>query len=404
MIIIDNIVIALEQLWAHKSRSLLTMIGMVIAVSSTITVVSVVRGFSMMVGDYLQGMGTNAMWVWPERPSGDLGKTLSRVEMDVHDVEDVGNRCTAVQMVSPVVRQPAVVVRLGREEVTTALEGVSAEYHTIRKFYVEIGRPFALVDSERAHHVCVIGRELLRKLNGDDDLIDQSILIDGYRFRVIGIMAEKGGLIGSSQDDIVLVPHSVALKMYPSFRRKVAFAAMAAGEAAVPEARSQITNLLRRRHALSAYQPNDFSIRTQDEVLETFNNLSLVAAIMLAGIVGISLVVSGIGIMNMMLVSVSERTREIGLRKAVGARRRDILVQFLAEAVTLCLTGGGIGVILGFLLCGLSSVHPQTVSIVVPWWAVVLGFGISAGTGIVFGLLPAIKASLLNPIDALRSE
>jgi putative ABC transport system permease protein len=404
MVLLDNIAIALEQLWAHKSRSLLTMVGMVIAVSSTITVVSVVRGFSVMVGGYLQRMGTNAMWVWPERPPGDLGKTLGRIEMDINDVEDVASRCTALHSVSPVIRQPAVAVRWGREEVTTALEAVSVEYHTIRKFFVELGRPFSVVDIERSHQVCVVGRELLHRLNADDDLLDQSILIDGRRFRVIGIMYEKGGLLGSSQDDIVLVPHTIGLKMYPIFRRKVAFAAMAASEHAVPEARSQIVNLLRRRHGLSAYQPNDFSIRSQDEVLETFNNLSLAAGIMLAGIVGISLLVSGIGIMNMMLVSVTERTREIGLRKAVGARRRDILVQFLAEAVTLSLVGGGMGVALGFFLCGLASLHPQMVNIVVPWWTVVLGFGISAGTGTVFGLLPAIKASLLNPIDALRSE
>lgn len=404
MVILQNVVIALEQLWAHKSRSLLTMVGMVIAVASTITVVSVVRGFSVLVGGYLQAMGTNAMWVWPERPAGDLGKTLGRVEMDIHDVEEVGSRCTALHSVSPVVRQPAVVVRSGREEVTTSLEGVSVEYHTIRKFFVEVGRPFAVVDIERAHQVCVVGREVLRKLNADEDLITQSILIDGRRFRVIGILHEKGGLLGSSQDDIVLIPHTMVLKMYPTFRRKVAFTAMATSEQAVPEARSQIANLLRRRHGLSANQPNDFSIRTQDEILETFNSLSLVAAVMLAGIVGISLLVSGIGIMNMMLVSVTERTREIGLRKAVGARRRDILVQFLAEAVTLSLTGGGIGVALGFFLCGLASLHPQMVDIVVPWWTVVLGFGISAGTGTVFGLLPALKAALLNPIDALRSE
>ena len=192
--------------------------------------------------------------------------------------------------------------------------------------------------------------------------------------------------------------------MYPSQRRKLAFVAMANSEDQVPEARAQITNLLRRRHGLEAHQPNDFSIRTQDEILEAFNAISLAATAMLAGIVGISLLVSGIGIMNMMLVSVTERTREIGLRKAVGAGRRDILAQFLAEAVTLSIIGGGIGVALGFCLCALASQHPKMVDVVVPWWAVALGFGISAGTGTVFGLLPAVKAALLNPIDALRHE
>jgi putative ABC transport system permease protein len=202
----------------------------------------------------------------------------------------------------------------------------------------------------------------------------------------------------------VLVPYTIAVTMYPQTRRKLAFTAQATSELAVPEARSQIINLLRRRHGLTAYQPNDFNVRTQDEILEAFNNMSLVATVVLSGIVGISLLVGGIGIMNVMLVSVTERTREIGLRKAVGARRRDILLQFLTEAVSLSLVGGGLGIGLGYALSALASLHPQMVDIAVPWWAVLLGFGISAGTGVAFGLLPAIKAALLNPIDALRHE
>ncbi|WZO99337.1 ABC transporter permease [Isosphaeraceae bacterium EP7] len=404
MMALVNVGCAVEQLWANKLRSMLTILGMVIAVASTITVVSVVRGFSGFVGEFLQGMGTNAMWVWPERPAGDLGSMLGQIEMDVHDIEEVESVCTALRAVSPVARQTSVLVRNGREEAKSALEGVSAEYHAIRKFFVDVGRPFALVDVEQGHQVCVLGREVLRNLNADDGLVGGTVLIDGHRFRVIGLLKEKGDVLGSSQDDLVLIPYTTALKIYPAFRRKIAFAAMAVSEEAVPEARSQIVNLLRRRHGLGASQPNDFSIRTQDEILGIFNNVSLLASAMLAGIVGISLLVSGIGIMNMMLVSVTERTREVGLRKALGARRRDILTQFLAEAVILSLAGGGLGVALGFTLCALASAHPRMVDIIVPWWAVALGFGISAGTGTVFGLLPAIKAALLNPIDALRND
>jgi putative ABC transport system permease protein len=399
-----NIRGALEQLWVHKIRSILTVLGMVIAVSSTITVVSVVHGFTAYAAQLLQGMGTNAMWVWPERPSGEAGQRLGRVEMDLDDVAEVERRCAALGGVSPVVRQLDVKVRHGRESASVALEGVSAEYHAIRKFFVRIGRPFAVIDVERAHHVCVVGSEVVRKLNADDDLVGLSILLGGQRFRVVGILEEKGSLLGKTQDDVVLVPHTIALKMFPSQRRKVAFAARAGSELQVPEARSQITNLLRRRHRLAAYQPNDFNIRTQDEVLVAFNSLSLVATAILAGIVGISLLVGGIGIMNVMLVGVTERTREIGLRKAVGARRRDILVQFLTEAVVLSLTGGMIGIAFGYALSSLASLHPQMIDVVVPGWAVGLAFSISALTGVVFGLLPAVKAALLNPIDALRSD
>ena len=404
MFILKNFPIAMEQLWASKPRSLLTMVGMIIAVASTITVVSVVLGFSRYVAEFLKGWGTNAVWVAPERPAGEAGRTLGRAELDIRDVESVKERCEALRLVSPNTRQTAVSIRYGRDEATAPLEGVSVEYHAIRKFEVETGRPFAVVDVEQSHQVCIVGRDVLRKLSVDEDLVGQSLLLDGRRFLVVGILKEKGALIGTSQDDLVLVPYTMALKMYPSQRRRLAFVAMATSEDQVPEARAQITNLLRRRHGLEAHQPNDFSIRTQDEILEAFNAISLAATAMLTGIVGISLLVSGIGIMNMMLVSVTERTREIGLRKAVGAGRRDILTQFLAEAVTLSIIGGGIGVALGFSLCALASQHPKMVDVVVPWWAVALGFGISAGTGTVFGLLPAVKAALLNPIDALRHE
>lgn len=400
----SNVQNALEQLWSHKMRSILTVLGIVIAVTSTITVVGVVQGFTAYVADFLQGLGTNAMWVWPERPGGEAGKRLGRIELDERDVEAIERGCSALERISPLVRQPAVTLHYGREELAVPLEGVSAEYHAIRNFSVESGRPFAVVDVERAHHVCVVGREVLRKLNVDEGIVGQTLILDRQRFRVVGVLEEKGSFLGDSQDNIVLIPYTIALKMYPAVRRKMAMTAQASSEKAVPEARSQIVNLLRRRHGLAAYQPNDFNVMTQDEILETFNNLSLVATAVLGGIVGISLLVGGIGIMNVMLVSVTERTREIGLRKAVGARRRDILIQFLTEAVTLSAIGGGLGIALGYALCALASGHPQMVDVVVPWWAVVLGFGISAGTGVVFGLVPAVKAALLNPIDALRHE
>ncbi len=404
MLIAANVRNALEQLWSNKLRSLLTVLGIVIAVASTITVVGVIQGFTAYVAGFLQGLGTNAMWVWPERPPGEAGKRLGRIDMDLRDLDAIDRGCPALRRISVLVRRPAATLRRGREEVSTILEGVSAEYHAIRNFSVEVGRPFAAADVERAHHVCILGRDVLAKLNADDGVVGETILVDRQRFRVIGVLREKGSLLGNSLDNIVLIPYTMALKMYPASIHKVAMTAQAASELSVPEARAQITNLLRRRHGLGASQPNDFQVRTQDEILAAFNSMSLVATVVLAGIVGISLLVGGIGIMNVMLVSVTERTREIGLRKAVGARRRDILLQFLTEAVSLSVVGGGLGIALGYGLCSLASLHPQMVDVVVPGWAVALGFGISATTGVVFGLIPAAKAALLNPIDALRHE
>ncbi len=404
MAVVANVQNALEQLWAHKLRSLLTVLGIIIAVASTITVVGVIQGFTAYVAEFLQGLGTNAMWVWPERPGGEAGKRLGRITLDELDMDAIERGCSAVRQISPLVRRPTAKVRFGRDEVAVPLEGVAASYHPIRNFPVDVGRPFAAVDVERAHHVCIVGRDVLSKLSLSTDVVGETLLIDGQRFRIIGLLQEKGSFLGNNQDNLVLIPYTMAFKMYPATRTKFAMTLQATNEIEVPEARAQITNLLRRRHGLDASQPNDFRVMTQDEILSNFNKLSLVATAVLSGIVGISLLVGGIGIMNVMLVSVTERTREIGLRKAVGARRRDILVQFLTEAVSLSVAGGGLGIGLGYAFCALASLHPQMVDVVVPWWAVALGFGISAGTGIVFGLVPAMKAALLNPIDALRHD
>jgi putative ABC transport system permease protein len=404
MLVIANIFNALEQLVTHKMRSLLTILAIVIAVTATITVVSVVQGFTRYVSNFLEGLGTNAVFIAPQRPVGEAGQSLGRVELNEEDVFAIDAKCTALRRVSPLIPRNGVLLRLGRDEITVNVEGVAPAYHTIRNFPVEIGRPFAVVDVERSAQVCVVGREILRKFAVDEGLIGENLLLDGRRFRVIGILESKGSFFGQSLDDVVLIPYTTALKMYPFFRRTMVVAAQARSAEVVPEAKAQVTNLLRRRHGLEAHHPDDFIVQTQGEILAAFNNVGLVAVSVLAGIVGISLLVGGIGIMNVMLVSVTERTREIGLRKAVGARRRDILVQFLTEAMTLSLIGGGLGIALGYGLSSLVSLHPRMVDVVVPFWAVLLGFGISAGTGVVFGIIPALKAALLNPIDALRHE
>ena len=190
MAVSRNIPVAMEQLWASKSRSLLTMVGMIIAVASTITVVSVVLGFSRYVAVFLKGWGTNAIWVAPERPAGGAGRTLGRAELDIRDMESIVERCEALTLVSPDPRQASVSVRYGRDEVTAPLEGVGVEYHAIRKFEVEVGRPFAVADVEQAHQVCLVGRDVLRKLNVDVELTGQALLLDGRRFRVIGVLKE----------------------------------------------------------------------------------------------------------------------------------------------------------------------------------------------------------------------
>lgn len=192
--------------------------------------------------------------------------------------------------------------------------------------------------------------------------------------------------------------------MYPQYRKHLAMYVEAMNERDIPEAEGQLVRILRQRHALKPGEPNDFGVFKQDQILQGFHRVRVIATSVLAGIVGISLLVGGIGIMNVMLVSVTERTREIGLRKSVGARRRDIMMQFLTEAVVLSTVGGAIGIVLGYALGHMASLHPSMVEVPVPAWAVALALGFSAGVGIIFGIIPAFKAAILHPIDALRHE
>jgi putative ABC transport system permease protein len=403
MLFFSNLGTAIEQLWANKLRSLLTVLGVIIAVTSTIIVVAMVQGFSAYITNFLQGLGTNSMWVFPERPPGYHMTTQGRAKLVKEDIEEVSRTCDAVARLSPlVIRQGQFKYR--DVEVNAELMGCSEDFQHIRNFFVDKGLCFGPVDTEQRRQVVVIGRDLLRKLEADDGIIGQYITINRQRFRVIGLLERKGSFFGDSQDDRALIPWTTAVKMFPESRNYMAFMAQAGSTELVLEAKAQIINTLRRRHNLSSNQANDFRIQTQDEILREFGKISVIGGSVLFGIVAVSLLVGGIGIMNVMLVSVTERTREIGLRKAIGARRRDILMQFLTEAVVLSVVGGLIGVGIGYAVTVLASMHPSMINVEVPLWAVAVGVGFSAVVGVVFGLLPALKAAILQPIDALRYE
>jgi putative ABC transport system permease protein len=402
MLLLQNLLTALEQVWANKLRSVLTVLGVIIAVTSTIVVVAAVQGFSGYITDFLQGIGTNAIWVVPDRPER-FDTAPVRAEMNLADIEEIDRSVPAVRKVSPLVIR-TVKVSYRDRDAKIDMNGVSEDFQDIRKFYVDKGRCFGPLETENRRQVCVLGREVLRKLHIDDGVVGDFVTIDGKRFQVVGILEKKGSFFGNSMDSLVLLPYTTAMDMFPDAQRQLAFMAQAESAPHVPEAKAQIIDTLRRRHHLGPDQPNDFLVQTQDEFLKQFNKISLVATSVLTGIVGVSLLVGGIGIMNVMLVSVTERTREIGLRKALGARRRDIMAQFLTEAVVLSTSGGLIGILLGYAITYVASLHPDMVDIAVPYWAVLLGVGFSVGVGVVFGLLPAFKAAILQPIDALRYE
>jgi putative ABC transport system permease protein len=395
---------ALVQIWANKVRSLLTVLGIIIAVTAIITVVSMVEGFGNYVTGFLRGLGTNMMVVYPEWERGRHGEYIRPAELTIEDIHAVDANATSIRRTSPLIFSAAT-VEYGRRQVTgVTLRGTNEFFQPIRNFYVDAGRFFGSVDVEAGAPVCVVGREVLRKLECDESVVGDYVHLDGQWFQVVGLLEAKGSFMGDNQDEMIVIPWTTALKMYPAHRKHLAFYVEAMNEEEIPQAESQLVRILRQRHGLKPGERNDFGLFKQDQVLSQFNRVRVIATSILAGIVSISLLVGGIGIMNVMLVSVTERTREIGLRKSVGARRRDILTQFLTEAVVLSTVGGAIGIGLGYAISTITSMHPSMVEVKVPLWSVALALGFSAGVGIFFGIMPAFKAAIIHPIDALRHE
>lgn len=400
----QNVVTALVQIWANKARAMLTTLGIIIAVTSTITVVSFVKGFGTYVTDMLRGFGTNMVFVIPDRPPGMRGRMLGRVVMDIGDVRAVGARCDKVRRITPMLFDQAT-IEFGREMAEgILLQGATEQFQTIRSCFVDEGRFFSPIDVDNGNPVCVLGRSVVDRLEADEQIVGDYVYLNQVRFLVLGLLERKGKMLDEDQDEIILIPYTTHIKMSPYMRMFMPFVLEATSEKDVDEASLQLTRVLRNRHGIGPGQPNDFRVVRQDEFLRDFARVEMIATSVLAGIVGISLIVGGIGIMNVMLVSVTERTKEIGLRKAVGGRRRDILTQFLTEAVALAVVGGAIGVLLGYSICAIASQHPMMVDISVPYWAVGLALGFSASVGVVFGIIPAFKAAILPPIDALRHE
>jgi putative ABC transport system permease protein len=284
--------------------------------------------------------------------------------------------------------------------------GVQPPFQDIRQYFVDRGRFFGAIDDRERQNVCVIGHGVLEDLKLPADPLGQSLSVAGRSFRIIGIMEKRGELFGQQFDKFVMVPFATAVGMYgDEASKQIALLVRARSPELVDRAADDIENVLRARHRLRSDQPNDFEVGTQKEFLKSFNKVANGVTYIVAGVVSIALFVGGIGIMNMMLVSVTERTREIGVRKAVGARRSHILQQFVIEAVTLALVGGIVGILMGFAVGQLAAkLIPNWPGSFVPLWAVLLAFGFSSAVGLFFGIYPAAKASRLDPIESLRYE
>lgn len=406
----QNILLALAGLATNKLRSLLTMLGIIIGVAAVVTLVSVGRGVEQFVVSEFQGLGNNLLFVFPgqfspEQPS--LRRSLTNE--DVAALADPALVPDVIAVVPEYGR--GAVVTYGRFETRTQITGTTPDYPVVRNFQVAFGDFFNEQDIASNARVAVIGQTVYEELFPNGEIpIGENIKINNINFRIIGLMQEKGGSGFNDQDDMVLIPISTAQRrLFPARRadgklRVDLIYAQIIDDSRQDSAIAQMELVLRDLHNIDFDEEDDFTVVSQEELLAAFGQITSVLTVFLGVIAGISLLVGGIGIMNIMLVSVTERTREIGLRKAVGAKRGDILWQFLVEAIVLALTGGLIGLVIGVSGAIAISSYSAQLQPTVDWNAVVGAIGISAVIGLLFGVYPAVRAAGLNPIDALRYE
>jgi putative ABC transport system permease protein len=402
--------VALRALRVNKLRSILTMLGIIIGVGAVIAMVGVGSGAQARVAEQIQSLGSNLIIVLSGSTTAGgirLGQG-SQLTITEEDSASIAREIPAIQASAPSMRGNAQVV-YGNLNWATGIQGVTPDYSEVREWGIATGRFVSSEDVDGAAKVALLGQTTAQNLFGDVDPLGQVIRIKKVPFTVVGLLDRKGqNSWGQDQDDVVLIPLSTAKKKVLGVSQANARSVgtisvkVRAGED-MTEAEAQMRALLRQRHRLQPYQDDDFTIRNLSEILQTQEESSKVMTYLLAAIASVSLLVGGIGIMNIMLVSVTERTREIGLRMAVGARGRDILMQFLVEAVTLSLIGGIIGIVLGL---GGSRAISQFAEwrTLVPPEAIAMAFGFSAAVGVFFGFYPARKAARLDPIEALRYE
>jgi putative ABC transport system permease protein len=404
----ENLKIALIAIWANKMRSILTVLGVMIGVAAVIAVVSIVQGLQHKISNDLADIGSNFIEVFPD-PGEQRNPFLQKMpDLTIDDAEAVRRGTTSIRDFTPIFLSSAQ-TKAGDARHAVQLYAVGPSYQEILNHWVEHGRFFTAVDEEQRKRVCTIGIDAARDLNLGDSPIGKLIQIDNNTFTVVGVMEKKGGTFGNNQDDVLLIPFSTAAVIYGSENmRKLALAFQMEEGADLELAKDQVRQVLRTRHRLKKEDKDDFRILAQEEILKTTSSILGGVSMVMGGIVGIALLVGGIGIMNIMLVSVTERTREIGIRKSLGARRGDVLIQFLIEAVVLSGLGGAVGVLGGTLMAMLTrailSRWTDLPPVHTPLVAIIGAFAFCALIGIIFGIYPAAKASKLDPIEALRYE
>lgn len=407
-IVLDSLRSAFDAIRSHGLRSLLTTLGIIIGVAAVIAVISIVQGLSHTVNAQFEGLGADTVTVRSYTPFSQaiIGRMSLLEESDLRALE---HRVEGISHITPVMFSPdgrtGQVGYRSRNHFTQVM-GVGHAYIDVTGLMPQEGRFFTRSDAERRRMVCLIGIEVAEQLELPGSGLGEFIRVGDDWCRIVGVLESRGELFGMSQDDLVLLPYNTMQRLAGTARRTdIQIHLKVTDVDRMDETTERIRRVLRQQRGLGSGQPDDFRVQTAEQLTESFNSILNTVTGVAAGIVGISLLVGGIGIMNIMLVSVTERTREIGILKALGATRSDILLQFLIEAVLLCLLGGLIGLAIGYgvgavaamLLPGFPPAH-------VPLWAILLSVGFSAAVGILFGILPAAKAAQLDPIEALRYE
>lgn len=411
ILFVQTVLLAIDQIWANKMRSFLTSLGIIIGVASVTAVVAALDGLKTRVLDEFETFGAAKLFIIHDRPAGAPRNLypFERIRLKPEEVHLLQEHCPSIRQVTPQTSLGATVrtAQLNSDAVNISVHGIWPSWHEIENRSVVAGRPFTTIDEENARKVCLVNEGAIRELRLNADPTGQFLLINDNRFLIIGVVETLQPTI-FTQDNAeteVFIPFSTAARMQPQH-----FFFYVLGQAMSPqaseEAQAEAEFVLRRHRGLAPDEPNTFVVRTIDQFVQQFKALAAGITAIAGGIVAISLLVGGIGIMNIMLVSVSERTREIGLRKAIGARPAAILMQFLVEAIMLCFAGGVVGLLIAqVMVMGLARIpNAGLEAAAIPMWAIILAFAFSAAVGIVFGMFPAIKAARLDPIDALRHE
>ena len=409
MFLLRVFMMALRSLWVHPMRAALATLGVIIGVGAVVAAMAIVTGMSARAEAGLQSMGSNRMFVMPnvQRRGQRTVGNFDTLELD--DVNAIRKECNAIRYAVPQINGSGL-VRFLSKNTNAQICGSTELYSKLNSYNVQEGDFISAGDVQASASVCVLGFKVKKELFGGRPAIDETIKIPGPQgarsFRVIGVMEEKGNVGFTDVDQQIIIPVTTAMDKLYGLKtvHMILVEAVSGKDSDIEEAKNQVKRLLRRRHKIRAGHPDDFQVQAQKEIVEQFNTFKVMTGVVLGSISFISLVVGGIGIMNIMLVAVTERTREIGVRMAMGAQRSDVLIQFLVEASAVCLLGGGMGVVMGWAVAkGIENATRVFETITTPT-AVALALGMAIITGIISGIYPAWKASRLDPVEALRFE